>query len=110
MPVGAGRGLLAVRRLAAQYRRRYCSLGNNERALAVTPVEHVADGLAAQCVGFLLGMPLLGAHNVRAMMRRRRGLRLAASGAAVGKARLAGPQLELVSTHNTSLDREGHDN
>ena len=62
--------------------------------------------MAAGFIGLSHRLPLVGIHRPLAC-----GvdcLRLAALGAAIGEAGLAGPQLELLLTHHTYLDREGH--
>ena len=67
--------------------------------LAVLAVEEVAHGLAAGCVGSAVG----GAGGVRGF-----GFGVAALGAAVGKAGLAGFQLELFVADDADFDGEGH--
>ena len=75
-------------------------------SIAVFAVEHVADDAAA------LGVHFAFAHEGVLRPRRARvGLfRFAATGAAVGKPGLAGPQFELLSANDTGFDRESHSN
>ena len=76
------------------------------RGSTVFAVEHVADDAAALGVGFGLVFAFDGIFGAC-----RLGLiafRLAARGAAIGEAGLAGTQLELLAADDASLDREGH--
>ena len=70
--------------------------GGDRRSSAVLAIQQVADGLSPGfvCLGFCLA--LVGIHGT--LVSGRRGFRSAAFGAAVGKTRLIGPQLELFGT------------
>jgi hypothetical protein len=77
----------------------------NER-LAVFAVEKVTHGAAAGGIDFVCGAALdvvSGAEFVFGGF-----LRLAAGGAAIREAGLAGVKLELLVTNDAGFDREGH--
>jgi hypothetical protein len=73
--------------------------------LALFAVKHVAHGLAASLVHFcVVGAVIARAGLVNVFFR------LAATGAAVGEAGLAWPQLEFFSTGNACLNWKWHGN
>gem|GEM_PF-6072012 len=87
-------------------RERECSKILGER-LTVFAVEEVAHGFAAGSGDFKLGATLDGIGG-RAGLRLGGFFRLAAGGAAIGEAGLAGAKLEFLVTDDAGFDREGH--
>jgi len=71
--------------------------------LAVFAVEHIAHCIAAGCTLFLARA--LVAKVAFALFAV---LRFAATGAAIGKAGLAGSQLKFISANDTGFNRKGH--
>ena len=73
------------------------------RVSTVFAVKHVAHCTAAGCALFLAR--ILVAKVAADLFT---GFRLAATGAAIGKAGLAGPQLELFTTNDTGFNGKRH--
>ena len=71
----------------------------------VFAVEEIADGGAASCVSFGAGLQLV-VHVT--FGDRFVGFGFAAGGAAIGKARFVGLELEFFRTDDADLDRKSH--
>jgi hypothetical protein len=71
-------------------------------------VEHVADGTAASFVEFFIGLAANCACGAAALGGGFGGFRLAARGAAVGEAGLAGAELEFLRADGADFDGKSH--
>jgi len=82
------------------------SLHSDQGGSTLFAVKQIADGLAAGVVRFFRGLALVGV--AAALVFCVGSFRLTASGTAVGKAGLAGLQLELLRTNGTDFDGKCH--
>jgi hypothetical protein len=92
---------------SAQGRLSHDSRRDADGRSAVFAIEEVAHGAAACSVDFECGAAF-GVVGRGPRSGLGRFLRLAARGAAIGEAGLAGAELELLVTDDAGFDREGH--